>query len=287
MPSNPLEKSIRSAVRMNEELSKLFAEAGNVPAGRGYVVKAYANANRALAQALQESDPRFAARDVMYQLKHGLSNDLRSAFTDATQSGMDESARQLRFYGIHSDPAKKPMDLTKQVNIAVDAVIAQIDSQEALLQALLMNEMDSNLILGDENRQGVLKQSDVLTGSDYWLAALIWDSFSLWSQAHQREAAFQKQAIAALDARTTDCCLRVHGQIVGLNAKFHLTGTPRFADNLDWTPFHWKCRTSVVLYLEQFDAGLTDRMRKGARYVLSQRQLGKTPDQHPADAFWK
>ena len=57
----------------------------------------------------------------------------------------------------------------------------------------------------------------------------------------------QRQAIAVIDSSTTDCCLRVHGQVVGLNEPFRLTGTPRFADSKMSPPFHWNCRTIVCL----------------------------------------
>ena len=97
---------------------------------------------------------------------------------------------------------------------------------------------------------------------------------------------FQKQAIAALDAHTTDCCLRVHGQIQPLDGLFHLTGEPRFADNMDWSPFHWNCRTSVALYKPDYDDGLTEKMHEGANFILSERRAGRNPDQWPVDAFF-
>jgi len=286
MPANPLLRSIQSAVKMNESLTAMFDQAGNIQTGRGYVVRAYRNANRALPAALQENDSRRAVRDVIIELRTNLRAELRSSFDASYHTGLEESARQLRFYGRETDPAKNPINLSRQVETAVDAVLAQVDAQESTLTAMLASEIDQTLITGDEERQGILKPADILTGAAYWIAALVWDAFSWWSQNNAGGNNFQKQSIAALDGRTTDCCLRVHGQIAALNARFELTGTPRFADHLDWTPFHWRCRTSIVLYLAEFDNGLTDRMRSGADHVLSQRKSGRNPDQHPADAFW-
>jgi hypothetical protein len=51
-----------------------------------------------------------------------------------------------------------------------------------------------------------------------------------------------------LDQHTTDCCLIAHGQIVDEDQPFHLEGDPHFADEMDAPPFHWFCRSSVVLY---------------------------------------
>lgn len=74
----------------------------------------------------------------------------------------------------------------------------------------------------------------------------------------------ETKVVAAQDHRTTDCYLRAHAQIVPFDGKFHLTGTPRFADYLEWTPFHNRCRSSVVLYLAMYDDGFTDKMRVGS-----------------------
>jgi hypothetical protein len=287
MAKNPLERAIKSAVSMNDTLGNMFADAGNVTKGSGYVVRAYKNANRALPQALKEDNRRSAVRDVMFELRQSLSINMRESLWGGVNAGLYESARQLKFYGIDSDPSKTSANLNGQVNLALDALLAQVDSQDAILQAMLQNEsIDEAMILGDESRQGIIRAGDILAGAAYWIAALTWDSFSWWSKTNQKGFDFQKQAVAALDGRTTDCCLRAHGQIVPLNGKFELTGTPRFADQLDWTPFHWRCRTSVVLYLPEYDGGLTDRMRGGADYLLEQRKQGKNPDQHPADAYW-
>jgi hypothetical protein len=287
MAKNPLERAIKSAVSMNDTLGNMFADAGNVTKGSGYVVRAYKNANRALPQALKEDNRRSAVRDVMFELRQSLSINMRESLWGGVNAGLYESARQLKFYGIDSDPSKTSVNLNGQVNLALDALLAQVDSQDAILQAMLQNEsIDEAMILGDESRQGIIRAGDILAGAAYWIAALTWDSFSWWSKTNQKGFDFQKQAVAALDGRTTDCCLRAHGQIVPLNGKFELTGTPRFADQLDWTPFHWRCRTSVVLYLPEYDGGLTDRMRGGADYLLEQRKQGKNPDQHPADAYW-
>lgn len=64
---------------------------------------------------------------------------------------------------------------------------------------------------------------------------------------------YMKQAIAVIDQATTDCCLRVHGQVQPLDKPFILEGTPRFADKLDSSPFHWNCRTVVSLYTEKME----------------------------------
>lgn len=84
---------------------------------------------------------------------------------------------------------------------------------------------------------------------------------------------YQKQAIAAIDSRTTNCCLQVHGQIVDLDANFVLNGTPRFAGELPQPPFHYRCRTVITLYTPATEKTgiLTSDMRQAARAELSSR----------------
>lgn len=99
----------------------------------------------------------------------------------------------------------------------------------------------------------------------------------------------QKQAIAAIDERTTDCCLRVHGQIQPLDHDFHLTGTPRYADYLPRPPFHWRCRTSETIYHPIVEGiGIsTDQMRSAARYEIDKRVEEGRQVIHPAHAISK
>lgn len=59
---------------------------------------------------------------------------------------------------------------------------------------------------------------------------------------------YQKQALAAIDARTTRCCLAVHGQIRDLDQPFDTPEKPAFAPQQQQPPFHWRCRTVEALY---------------------------------------
>jgi hypothetical protein len=70
-----------------------------------------------------------------------------------------------------------------------------------------------------------------------------------------------------------------------MDRAFHLIGTPRFADHVDWTPFHWRCRTSVALYLPGYDTGITEAMRESARGIMAERAAGGSGDRDPANAF--
>ena len=98
---------------------------------------------------------------------------------------------------------------------------------------------------------------------------------------------YKKQAIATIDERTTDCCLRVHGQIQPIDKPFKLTGTPRFGNLVQDPPFHWYCRTAEVLYNEAFeDFGIpTQAMREAANAEIDAREkTGKREEIYPSHA---
>jgi len=63
----------------------------------------------------------------------------------------------------------------------------------------------------------------------------------------------RKMAIAVTDDHTTDTCKRVNGQVVRVDKPFKLSGRPRFARLMDYPPFHYNCRTSMVLIRDKQD----------------------------------
>lgn len=85
---------------------------------------------------------------------------------------------------------------------------------------------------------------------------------------------FQKQAIAAIDRRTTQCCLQVHGQIRELNEAFTTDGAPAFAGQQQSPPFHHRCRTVIALYHPAMESvgPSTAELRASARAELAERR---------------
>jgi hypothetical protein len=268
---------------MNSDIGALFAQAGTSEHPRGFVLTAYRNAKRSMRTALKESNPLAASRDVFQDLRANIRSQSLSMFMDAQALGMEESARQLRFYDIESAPGFSSGDRATAAAL-LDAVLAKIDAQEMTTRAFLLTDASPEQIIGDEERAGILRPSDVLPVLASLAATLVWSSFSNWTDTHA-DLQFNKQVVAGLDERTTDCCLRAHGQTVKLKDKFHLTGTPRYADYLDWTPFHYWCRSSIALHLPQYDDGLTKLMRQSAARIMAERAAGGTGYRHPAGSF--
>jgi hypothetical protein len=284
---NPLKQSVRSGVKANDTIGDLIADVGTRAHPRGFVTTAFRNTRRALQSALQEHIPLAAVDDVMLQFRETVRRETAAIFSKAQEAGAEESARQMRFYGIVSpDPAQVSMMLSEKSQSALDAVLADVDKKRAGIRTMVLMNSDDEEILGDDDRSGFLGSGGELGGLIvFWMTGLLWDAFDWWTGYYSGGLDFQKQAVAALDMRTTDCCLRVHGQVQPMHKPFWLTGTPRFADYVDWPGFHWYCRTSGVLYLAEFDDGITAKMQDGARYFLDQRAKGNSPDRDPANAF--
>jgi len=282
--ANPLEQSILSAVKANSTIGDSFARIGTKDHPRGLVMTAYRNAQRAMAQALGESFPLPSVIEVMDGLTSNLQAGLRDELQDMYNFGQDEAARQLEFYGIEP-PDNRANPYSSQVEAAVAACIAKANSQSSTIRALVLTGASPEQILGGETRVGILRPTDVTNTAAYWTAAMVGAGFEWLVAQQQTNTSFSKQVVAGLDNRTTDCCLRAHGQIKPLNKKFTLVGEPRFADELDWTPFHYYCRSSVALYLSEYDYGITQRMRNSASTILSERAAGLFIDRDPANAF--
>jgi len=177
---------------------------------------------------------------------------------------------------------------TPNTRAMMDGWISAVDAQTATAIALIATEADPVLILGDDTRAGTLRYSDTTRASAHWIAAAAMGALwvSLQGPQQRSEMRWSKEAIATIDERTTDCCLQVHGQVVSFDGDFKLTGTPRYADEMDWSPFHDYCRTSIAsVPTELAEDDLTVQMRAAARAELEAREeSGILIEIHPSHA---
>ena len=157
------------------------------------------------------------------------------------------------------------------------------DDQEAIERLLGVKLMDGK---ASPYRKGknAMKSSTVLGvwgGGSAVLAHL----YGLVDGREQTD--YQRQACCAIDERTTNCCLNVHGQIVEMKGKFHLIGYPSFAMFMENPPFHWYCRTAIVLYHAKMDDyGISTQMMENyaKMELLARATTGQVVEIHPAHA---
>lgn len=243
MPSR--RSSINAALRTNRELGKLFAKLGTAEHPRGKVLVAYRNARRALRDVLGRPGlmRMLEAQEVMTGLKDSVRTVADTTLDSAIELGWKQAEAEAQVWEL--EPLMPFVDTVSMSN----AWVGIIEQQERGILATLAIGADPALILGSDTTVGLLRPDTVVREGTHWLAVAIGlalrGALGPSMQASGRE--WGKQPVASVDVNTTECCLRVNGQVVRESAKFHTIGSPAYAKWQDWTDFHWNCRTSIVM----------------------------------------
>ena len=264
---------VRAAERSSRAFRKIFGQLGTQEHPRGRVLVAYRNAHRALRDVYRRRATlwRFEVEEVLTGFRREVLSAAVHALGQGVEVGTEQARAELQAWMGEAGVVTLPPDFSA----ALQAWMAELDWQVAGVRAVVASGSDDvELIVGGGDRSGFLQPGPVVRGGARWVVSVAGDAWlgTIGSQVPAFE--WYKQAVAAIDERTTDCCLRVHGQAVRLDEQFRLTGTPRFADRLAWSPFHWYCRTSVVLVpADEVEDELTRRMRTAAEAELARRAV--------------
>lgn len=279
------QRAVDLALASSETLRGLFDALGTRDNPERGIWAAYGLAAQALPNRLNDLA---AVRRTLKQLRATVRGLAEKDLTRAIVVGEKHSRAALVVYGLAANGEYDPAPLVDSALLVVDATL---DHQMTQIEALVMNDMaDAGLVVGDGIRPGILRASDVTRDIGYWLTA---GAMAAWLAVFQsalgrpdEASQWRKQAVAAIDERTTDCCLRVSGQAQPVDGLFHLTGRPRYADYLPNSPFHDWCRTATAL-VRADDAGddVTQAMRMAAKTELDARETtGTRQEIHPANA---
>lgn len=276
------ERAAILAVRTSAELKRLFGRLGTKEHPRGRIPSAYRAARRSLKG---NTGDRLTVAFTLLDLRRSIEAAVVQILSDAAAAGRFQAQREADIYGL--PVVNTPIN----VDDGTAAILAQYDSQAAAVRGLLAIGQGESVILGDSGRVGVLTPAPVIRESARWTTGAAIGGYNstitLSLQRANVQDEFVKQAIAAIDERTTDCCLRVHGQTVPIDGDFTLTGTPRYADKMKGPGFHWYCRTAIAM-VRKADANgdFTQRMQDAARAELKARKdIGGRVEIAPADAF--
>lgn len=270
---NPRLASLRAARHTTAGLKVLFGQMGSTQHPRGRVLRAYRNARRGVQSAFRETMPQVALHEVLQGFRWEMSAVVSGLLVSARVLGKSQADAEREAWEL---PESTAFLYTPGLKVERDAWLALIDAQITAAQASPTPEY----VLGGATQLGVLQPAPVIKAGAHWLAGVAagaWISGVLRAtEADGRGWEWYKQAVPVFDERTTDCCLRVAGQAVPTDKKFHLTGTPRYADFQDWHPFHGFCRTSCVLVPRQFaEDDLTQRLREDAQKQILIRHNAK------------
>lgn len=277
MSPNPLLASIKRAELDNRFLLRQFRrDVGRQDAPRGRVLASYRKARRDIKRVLASDEPFTAARigEATQALKGELNTIAGDMASQSAGRGQDSATRQLAAYSdadVNFIPVGEAPDLAQIQAAAMEPTIAQLRQIE---RAAILGQTD--LILGDgDTSLGLLAPTQTQTDFERWSTTALALGFATWlfgrDGRRAGESPFKKQAIAAVDERTTQTCIRVHAQIQDFTKPFVLTGQPRFARKMQAPPFHFHCRTTSALYQDEFDIGLTQRMKDAARNERKRR----------------
>jgi|GEM_PF-1499636 len=277
MAANPLKQAHKQALRDIIALRLLFWRMlGSSEHPRGRLLTAYRSARREMASVLRSSSFRAQeANDVLIRLQTEVQRIGAEAVQQASELGRASAEKQIAAYskaGLSIDVAAEVAEL----EAVLDGVTGSVESQLRQVHAMVRSGASVETIVGAGQRLGALQPGPVARELARWITTASAAGTAVWIAGRDgrlaEESPFQRQAIAAIDHLTTDCCLRVHGQIVGMEEDFHLTGVPRYADHMRRPPFHDYCRTVWVLYNSRFDDELTGQMTAASRAELAARE---------------
>jgi len=250
---DPHDRSVESALKTVEQLGKL---ADRLRAGTSPVHRAYRVVIRSLRRNLNDTN---AIIDALETLEDSVRVASGTFYKRASAIGLAQAKRDLRIYDLGDPGPLKDDGVATAVTSALGLVSAQGDR---VLAVARLNRGDE-LILGDDSRQGILAPTPVLTEMAFWLTGLSVLSYLLSTKKPGLDVV--RQAVAQIDQHTTKTCLNVHGQIVEVDEPFHLTGTPRFADDMMNSPFHRGCRTvPAIIRRDLVKPEVTSGMRDDA-----------------------
>ena len=170
------------------------------------------------------------------------------------------------------------------IEIGLEEALAALETQDAALAQALRSGLRLGLIQGESFDDLALRLwgTDASVFSRGLTSALLGARRSVitaengardlvYKQYADQIPGLMKQAVAAISGETTDCCLRVHGQIQPLDRPYQLTGEPRFADEMMYPAFHWNCRTCSVAYHPDFEKG--SRMTTSGMVEAAKQEL--------------
>jgi len=262
--------SIRAARRTSKGLADLFGKMGSTEHPRGRILGAYRNARRALRFVLGQPMAVFDAPAILATLRRDVDAVAQDLLDQAASLGRAQATTEAEAWELQAPSVPTPTVSARRAWLGI------LDHQIASAQTLIYSGSEPSIILGDDLRGGILQPGPVIREGARWLATaamLAWMvGIETVTARDPRGFEWYKQTVPAIDERTTDCCLKVAGQAVPIKGTFTLRGTPRYADKMDWSPFHDYCRTSVVLVPKsQIGDDLATRLRAAARVEIEAR----------------
>lgn len=271
MPT-PYETALHEGARLTSVVDWVFGQIGTAEHPRGSILTLYRNAVRALRGSIVRGEiplPSFV--EVMDQLQKNVRDEATRLIETSAKAGIKSGQAQLSTYGIKpSLPESASLaSSAPQRAAAVKAATSEVVRQTNVGIGMIASHSEIELLLGTPEQTGLIRPNNVSRDIAFWATLAMMEAVG--QQFDVAGGEYRKQAVATIKGNTTETCLQVHGQVQPVDGKFVLVGHPRYADEMEWSPFHPWCRTSIVLYLERYDFGLTRQMEGRAQAELTRR----------------
>lgn len=264
--TNPHLQVIEAAVSSDKALAKLYASnIGTKARPKGDIMSAYRRAKTDLFGNVG----RPAAHRILSAYRDEVSAAARAGAQRAVEIGREQAQRTAEALNIRMGLASTG----RLIDETVTRVLNVVDGQIRAIESGTLTEAQ---VLGDEGRVGLFAPGVVqreAANAYANLAALLFGQMVFVGPDVQGNLAFwRKQAIAAIDNKTTPCCLNVHGQTVPVDGFYTTTAPPAYAREQERPPFHDSCRTAQTLVpVEMAADDLTADMIRAARLEESLR----------------
>ena len=278
---NPHLTAIRSGIRYNRALKRLTnSKIGTKEHPRGAILAAYRRARKALLGNLDNPAVVSLALEAY-----------RTAVIQAVAEGAQLSVELAM---AHADDLLEAYSLPAIAigrSTAVDELLTSatgiVDGQIRAIQSGVLTEAQ---VLGGQRRLGLFTagvlQREVANRFANIAAQKVGGMMDESLIISGTKLEYVRQAIAAVDERTTPCCLGVHGQTREMDEDFYTPDPPAYADAQERPPFHSYCRTSQVLVLRTMtNDDLTRDMKRAAALETEMREKPRYSAPHPANAF--
>jgi hypothetical protein len=231
-------------------------------------------------------------------LERELGIILRDSVTSMSELALEQIGRELALLppSLRPDLAAFSLIDTAMIEQVVPVVMEEVTGLTTLMRTQLRRELQNGLLQGESFPNLVRRLMAAIPSGE---GPAVWANGQLSAErmtrrtvitannmAKQRQlervnaqggVRVQKQWVSSIGSKTTDTCLRLHGQIRDVDQPFDVSGEPRFARQVMTAPAHWSCRSSIAMYVPAFETGAlpTSKMRDDARAEIARREKEK------------
>jgi len=201
-------------------------------------------------------------------LQSDLQTIVSGGLTDVSQKAFEAMANEVNVLAKALGEPVFQFMVDPNLELTIGPAVGQIPGLIAGQKAVLTGSLREGLAAGDRFSQ-IVKQvfgadqsafANGLTSAELMVRRAVMQANNnsrllALAEAQKKIKRLQKQAIAFVGGDTTRTCLEVNGQIKDIDKPFVIEGKPSFGRLQMQPPFHWRCRTTVVMYHPVFEEG--------------------------------